>query len=100
MADTIRDSQSAPTAVLHPSSWWQIAWPYGVAILAIAAGLGVKLIFGSVLSGEASYILFVPAVLIASALGGWGPGLLTTALGLALGHFLLHRRGSWRQPTP
>jgi two-component system, LuxR family, sensor kinase FixL len=90
MADTIRDSQSyAPTPLLQPVSWWQSAWPYGVAILAIAAALGVKLVFASVLSGEASYILFVPAVLISSALGGVGPGLLATALGLALGLFFV-----------
>ncbi len=90
MADTIRNSQSyAPTGLLQPVSWWRIAWPYGVAILAIAAGLGVKLVFASVLRGEASYILFVPAVLIASAVGGWGPGLLATVLGLALGLFFV-----------
>jgi two-component system sensor kinase FixL len=90
MADTIRDLHSyAPTALLKLVSWWRIGWPYGVAILAIAAGLGVKLLFPSVLSGEASYILFVPAVLIASAVGGWGPGLLATALGLALGIFFV-----------
>jgi two-component system, LuxR family, sensor kinase FixL len=90
MADTIRDSQSyPPTVLLRPVSWWRIAWPYGVAILAIAVGLGVKLVFASVLSGEASYILFVPAVLISSALGGVGPGLLATALGLACGLFFV-----------
>ena len=90
MADTIRDSQSyTPTALLQPLSWWQSAWPYGVAILAVAAALGVKFVFASVLSGEALYILFVPAVLISSALGGVGPGLLATALGLALGLFFV-----------
>jgi two-component system, LuxR family, sensor kinase FixL len=90
VADTIRDSQNyAPTTLLQPASWWQIGWPYGVAILVVAAGLGVKLVFASVLSGEASYILFVPAVLIGSALGGVGPGLLATALGLALGLFFV-----------
>jgi two-component system sensor kinase FixL len=90
MADTIRDSQSyPPTALLQPISWWQIAWPYGVAIMAIAAGLGVKLVFAPMLRGEASYILYVPAVLIASAVGGWGPGLLATALGLALSLFFV-----------
>ena len=88
MADTTGDSQNhAPTVLLQPASWWRIAWPYGVAILGIAAGLGVKLMFASALSGEATYILFVPAVLIGSALGGIGPGLLATALGLVLGMF-------------
>jgi two-component system sensor kinase FixL len=90
MADTIRQSQSyTPTGLLQLVFWRRLAWQYGVAILAIAAGLGVKLIFAPVLGGEASYILFVPAVLIASALGGWGPGLLATALGLALGLFFV-----------
>ena len=90
MADTIRHSQDcAPVALLEPASWWQITWPYGMALLAIAAGLGLNLVFASVLYGEASYILFVPAVLIASALGGWGPGLLSIALGLALGLFFV-----------
>jgi two-component system sensor kinase FixL len=90
MTDTIRHSQDyAPAALLRPASWWQITWPYAVAVLAIAAGLALKLVFASVLHGEASYILFVPAVLIASALGGWGPGLLSIALGLALGLFFV-----------
>jgi two-component system, LuxR family, sensor kinase FixL len=90
MADTIPDSQNyAPTVLLRSASWWRIGWPYGVVILVVAAGLGVELVFASVLSGEASYILFVPAVLIGSALGGVGPGLLATALGLALGLFFV-----------
>src|SRR6516165_933753 len=84
------DSQNyVPTALLQPASGWRIAWPYGVAIVVIAAGLLVKLVFASVLSGEASYILFIPAVLLGSALGGLGPGLLATALGLALGLFFV-----------
>jgi two-component system, LuxR family, sensor kinase FixL len=90
MAETIRHSQScAPTALLESARWRQVAWPYGVAILVIAGVLGIKLAFASVLGGEASYILFVPAVLIASAVGGWGPGLLATALGVALGLFFV-----------
>jgi len=90
MADTIRESQDyAPTPLVAAASWWRIAWPYSVAILAIAAGLTVKLVFASVLRGEATYILFVPAVLIGSALGGWAPGLLATAMGLAVGLFFI-----------
>jgi len=86
MADTVHRSQSyAPGAALLRTSWRRIAWQYGIAVLAVALGLAVKLAFASALAGEASYILFVPAVLIASALGGWGPGLLATALSLALG---------------
>jgi two-component system, LuxR family, sensor kinase FixL len=88
MADTTRDSQNhAPTVLLQPASWWRITWPYCVAILGIATGLGVKLMFAPALSGESTFLLFVPAVLIGSAVGGIGPGLLATALGLVLGMF-------------
>jgi two-component system, LuxR family, sensor kinase FixL len=90
MADTVPRSQSLePNALLQLTFWRRVAWQYGVAIVAIAAGVAVKLVFDPVLRGEASFVLFVPAVLIASALGGWGPGLLTTALGLALGLFFV-----------
>ncbi len=51
--------------------------------------LAVKLALGSTLRGEGSYLFFLPAVLIASALGGWGPGLFATALGFALGLFFI-----------
>jgi two-component system sensor kinase FixL len=90
MVDTVTRSQRyAPTASPQRASWWGIVWPYGAATLAVAAGLAIKLVFASALQGEASYILFVPAVLIASALGGWGSGLLATALGLGLGLFFV-----------
>ena len=90
MADTIHHSPSLQAnALLKLPFWRRIAWQYGVAIVAIAVGVAVKLAFDSVLPGEASYVLFVPAVLIASALGGWGPGLLATALGIALGLFFV-----------
>src|SRR5436309_8067257 len=88
MVETIRDSQ-ATSATLALAFWRRILWPYAVSILGIVAGLALKLAFASVLRGEASYVLFVPAVLLASALGGWGPGLLATTLGLALGLFFV-----------
>jgi hypothetical protein len=36
-----------------------------------------------------SYIFFVPAILVASALGGWGPGILATILGLLGGVYFV-----------
>jgi two-component system, LuxR family, sensor kinase FixL len=65
------------------------ALPYGVAVVAIALAVAVKLGLASILSGEASYLFFLPAILVASALGGWGPGLLATVLGLLLGLFFV-----------
>ncbi len=51
--------------------------------------LVVRIALESVLEGTASYLFFVPAVLIASAFGGWGPGAFATILGLLLGLFLV-----------
>lgn len=65
------------------------ALAYGVAVVAIALAVAVKLGLASILSGEASYLFFLPAILVASALGGWGPGLLATVLGLLLGLFFV-----------
>ena len=66
-----------------------IVMPYGIAILAVALALALSLALASVLAGEASYLFFLPAILIASALGGWGPGLFATVLGLLLGLFFV-----------
>jgi len=62
---------------------------YGIAILAIALALAVRLALTSIFGGEASYLFFLPAVLIASALGGLGPGFFATVLGLLLGLFFI-----------
>jgi two-component system, LuxR family, sensor kinase FixL len=43
----------------------------------------------SALEGTASYLFFIPAILISSAVGGWGPGAFATFLGLLLGLFLV-----------
>jgi len=63
--------------------------PYGIAILAVAVAAVLRLGLESILIGSASYIFYMPAILIASALGGWGPGVLTTILGLFLGMFFV-----------
>jgi PAS domain S-box-containing protein len=55
---------------------------YGIAVLAVAAALGLRLALHPFLGQGAPFIAFILAVLLASGLGGWGPGLL--ALGLAV----------------
>lgn len=72
-----------------PRAWRNLAWQYAVAALAIGAGLAVKLLLARVLQGEATYLFFLPGILIASAIGGWGPGVFATLLGLALGVFFI-----------
>ncbi len=86
MTETIPDLQSvAPPGDRKIPAWRRIAWQYGIAIFAIAVALALRLALESVLRGEASYLFFIPAILIASAVSGWGPGLLATAIGLLLG---------------
>ncbi len=90
MAETSPGSRlfTAP-AGLAPRAWRRIAGHYGAAIVAIAVGLAAELALADVLRGQASYLFFIPAILIASAVGGWGPGLLATALGVTLGLFFI-----------
>jgi len=63
----------------------EVIKPYGIAITGVAVTGVARLALESILTGQASYIFFMPAILVASALGGWGPGLLATILGLLLG---------------
>ena len=90
MAETMPNSQSyAQKTQFKLPALRGFIKPYGIAILAVALGLAVKLALASVLSGEASYLFFLPAILIASAFGGWGPGLFAAVLGLLLGLFFI-----------
>ncbi len=98
MVDTIPQAPSyAPRPGWTPPVWRQIAWRYGIAIAAIALGLAVELTLAGLLQGRGSYLYFVPAVLIASAFAGWGPGLLATLLGALLGLFFT---GGFRAVAP
>jgi two-component system sensor kinase FixL len=55
---------------------------YAAAVAAVALSLGVKLVLAPVLHDQGAHLFFIPAVLIASSIGGLGPGLLATALSL------------------
>ena len=94
MAEALPHSRSyaperAPEPGLKIPAWRTLAQHYGIAILAIAAALAIRLALESMLAGSASYIFYMPAVLIASALGGWGPGIFATTLGLVIGVFFV-----------
>jgi two-component system sensor kinase FixL len=62
---------------------------YGIAAIGIALALGLRTALASVFEGAATYLFYVPAILVASALGGWRPGLFATILGLLLGLFFV-----------
>jgi len=58
---------------------------YGIALVATAVALLARILLVPVAGAEAPYLPFVPAVLVAAAFGGLGPGLLATALATLLG---------------
>jgi two-component system sensor kinase FixL len=55
---------------------------YIVAPVTIALAIGAKLALSPIASDESVYLILVPAVLAAAGLGGLGPGLAATVLGL------------------
>ena len=77
--------QALPRAPLP----WSDLTRYGLAPVAIAVALAARVALQPILQDEAPYLFFLPAVLVAAGLGGLGPGLLATALGLVLGSFFV-----------
>lgn len=67
---------------------------YGAAVGAVA--LLVLLAWGlhPWLEGRASFLIFIPGVLVAAGFGGLGPGLLATTLSVVLGAFLTNYGGA------
>jgi len=68
---------------------WSSVMRYGLAPVAVALALAARVALQPILQDEAPYLFFAPAVLVAAGLGGLGPGLLATALGLVLGSFFV-----------
>jgi two-component system sensor kinase FixL len=77
------DQANAVKGVVGPRFLASGAWRYAVAVLAVAACAGAQLALGPALGGRVLLVVFVPAVLAASAVGGILPGLLATGLSLA-----------------
>jgi two-component system sensor kinase FixL len=57
----------------------------GAALLAILAGLGAKYGLDRLFGTQATFVFFVPAVVVASALSGIWPGLAATFMGFSAG---------------
>jgi two-component system sensor kinase FixL len=69
-----------------------------VAIVLVALGFGLSELIGPNLNQGSPYLLFIPVVLIASGIGGLGPGLVATALSIA-GELMLDSGGLSRTAT-
>src|SRR5690242_19724798 len=57
---------------------------YAIAFAGVIAVFGLKLLFAPLLLDQSPFFLLLPAVLVASALGGGGAGLFATTFGLVL----------------
>jgi two-component system sensor kinase FixL len=65
------------------------AWlHYAVALLLVALALAVRSVLSPALGDQTLYLFLVPPVLVASVIGGLGPGLFAAAVGL-VGHVYL-----------
>jgi two-component system, LuxR family, sensor kinase FixL len=69
---------------------------YALALAVSLLGFAVRRMLDPVLTVQATYIFFTPAIIIASAVGGFGPGLLATAFGVVGG---LYFSGDLPAPT-
>ncbi len=66
---------------------------YAIAITAVAAAFVLRLALLPLLGDQAPYLFFLPALLLAAGVGGFGPGILATALSTPLVFFLVARSG-------
>ncbi len=64
-------------------------WRYGVAPTVVVLALAARAVLAPVLHDDAIFLYFVPPVLISAGIGGLGPGLLATALSIAVTYFVL-----------
>ena len=84
-------AKSAGADSPSPLKRWLFSRPrlllYGMALLAVAVAWLARIALAPVMDDQSPYLLFVPAILVAAGLGGWGPGLVATALATLLGLF-------------
>ena len=71
---------------------------YVLAVVAVALTVGVRLALQGVIENRAAFILFVPAILVASIAGGIGPSITAVALSV-LGALYIGElaEGTWMQ---
>src|SRR5262249_45504694 len=72
------------------------ATDYALALAVSLLGFAVRRMLDPVLTVQATYIFFTPAIIVAGAIGGFGPALLATVLGVLGG---LYFAGDLTNPT-
>jgi K+-sensing histidine kinase KdpD len=85
-------AKSSPDGHLSAFEHWLFvrreALHYGLAPFAMAIAFLARLALTPIIGDASPYLLFIPAVLVAAGLGGFGPGLLATGLSVLLGFFV------------
>jgi two-component system sensor kinase FixL len=62
---------------------------YGVAPTMVVLALAVRALLVPILHDDSLFLYFVPAILVAAGVGGFGPGLLATTLSIIAAYFVL-----------
>ncbi len=62
---------------------------YAIAAIAVAIAFAARVALTPILQDHSPYLFFVPAVLVAAGLGGFGPGLFATLAGIIVGLLML-----------
>jgi two-component system sensor kinase FixL len=90
MADIAEESASSDngSAARVPAAR-QVLRLYAYAVGAVALAFALRLALSPILHDSVPYLFFVPAVLVAAAIGGLGPAVLATGLGLLLGSLFI-----------
>ncbi|MFN7137705.1 MAG: PAS domain S-box protein [Limisphaerales bacterium] len=88
---------------LEPSAPGSVRpWPlrYGVALLCVLIAFLLRYAAIPFTAHRAVFLLFIPAVMIASWFGGVGPGLLASFIGLVLANYFLFPLDQWNPLDP
>jgi two-component system, LuxR family, sensor kinase FixL len=86
----LRSSDPVPDAAIESKgALRRAASDYALAIGVTLLCFAVRRMLDPIVTAQATYIFFMPAILVASAVGGFGPGLVATVLGVAGGLFFL-----------
>jgi two-component system, LuxR family, sensor kinase FixL len=86
MIEIVHGSELAGRGPVTPRVSRQNAlFRYGMAVASVILAYVLRLLLDPLLQDFGIYLLFIPAVLLASGIGGLGPGLVATVLGVLLG---------------
>ncbi|MBN9548954.1 MAG: PAS domain S-box protein [Alphaproteobacteria bacterium] len=67
---------------------------YAIAVAAVALAFTARFVLASILKDQAPYLFFLPPVLLAAGVGGFGPGILATGLSIPLVFFFIANYGT------